>query len=181
MSRSRLSLFAVDEAALKAFGDELRATLTEDDRDAVVRLLELSGPGALYVKSVSSAADVFLASEDYAASAPVFAALRLAARERALKLAWTSDALSLEGRLRAFEALREDARLAARVDRLLNGESVPWFLRRSGDTCGWVGDAERRELAQGLAGLDDPPEELSAFARGLEQVNGRALCHDTLL
>jgi len=181
MSRSRLSLFEVDSDALAAFSTELRAALTADDRGAVVRLLELAGPPADRVRSAPHAVDVLLASEAYPPSAEVFAALRRVAVERALTLAWTSDSLALEGRLRGFEPLREDEDLARRVDWLLDGHRVPWFLRRPGDTCGCLSGVDREAVSEGLEGLDDPPDELVTFARALANLQAGALCHDTLL
>jgi hypothetical protein len=39
---------------------------------------------------------------------------------------------------------------------------------------------EREELAEALARLDDAPSELVAFATALGEMEGDALCHDTL-
>jgi hypothetical protein len=181
LSRSRLSLFEVDEGKLAAFSDELRRALRVDDRQAIVRLLSLEGPAADRIAGVAAAVDVFLASESHAPSASVFAALRRATVDRALSHVWTSDSLALEGRLRGFEPLREDEDLAHRVDTLLDGHGVPWFVRRPGDTCGCIAKIDREEVAEGLERLDDPPVELIAFARALGDVRGSALCHDTLL
>jgi hypothetical protein len=181
MSRSRLSLFEVKTKELAAFSSDLRAALTADDRDAIVRLLELEGAPADRVRSAPNAVDVFLASEAHVPSAEVFAGLRRAAKERGLTLAWTSDSLALEGRLRGFEPLREDEDLARRVDLLLDGQGVPWFLRRPGDTCGCLPQNDREEVSEGLMRLDDPPIELLAFARALEDLEGSVLCHDLLL
>jgi hypothetical protein len=181
MSRSRLSLFEVDEAELQAFASELRAALAEDERETIVQLLALEGPAADRIRSAPFAVDAFLASEAHLPSAAVFTALRRAAQERALTLAWTSESLALEGRLRGFDPLREDAESALRVDGLLSGHGVPWFLRRPDDTCGYLPRSMREQLAERLGRLDDPPEELSAFARALEEMHGNALCHDALL
>jgi hypothetical protein len=181
MSRSRLSLFEVDEEKLSRFSDELRKALGEDDREGLVRLLAMEPEPAERVRTAPAAVDVFLASESHPPWAPIFAALRAAAKERALTLAWTSDSLALEGRLRAFEPLREEKSLARLVDRLLDGDAVPWFLRRPADTCGCLSTAEAKQLGEGLEQLDDPPEELLAFARALAGLRAGVLSHDQLL
>jgi hypothetical protein len=181
VSRSRLSLFEVDEGKLSDFASDLRAALSEDARDGVVRLLDLEGPAAARIRTASLAVDVFLASETHLPSASVFTALRRAAKERALTLSWTSESLALEGRLRAFGPLREDVAAARRVDALLDGQGVSWFLRRPGDTCGRLLRAEREGLAAQLERLDDPPEELITFAQALGEMRGVVLCHDSLL
>jgi hypothetical protein len=180
MSRTSLSLFDLDRDALASFGAELREALAHDDRDATVLLLKLEGAAAELVRAAPSAVSVLLTSASYPASAPVFDALRRAAGERALRLAWTSDSLALEGRLRGFEPLRDDPDLARRADALLDGDGVPWFLRTTGGTFGTLSRSEREELADGLARLDDPPPELVAFGEALGQLEGDALCHDTL-
>lgn len=181
MSRSRLSLFEVDEGSLSEFSRELEEALRADDRAALIRLLCLEGPAAERISAAPVAVDVFLASETHSSSIEVFAGLRRAAVERALSHVWTSDSLALEGRLRGFELLREDEDLARRVDLLLDGHGVPWFLRRPGDTCGCASKIDREFVAEGLERLDDPPVELLAFARALGELRGSALCHDTLL
>jgi hypothetical protein len=181
MSRSRLSLFSADRAKLEAFASELRAALSDDEREKVVRLLDLEGPAADRVRSAPFAVDVFLAAEGYPPSAPVFIALRRAARDFALSLAWTSDSLALEGRLRGFEPLREDPETARRVDALLDGRGVDWFLRRPGDTCGCLSQGEAEEVSERLERLEDLPDELLAFGRALGDIRGMVLCHDTLL
>jgi hypothetical protein len=53
-------------------------------------------------------------------------------------------------------------------------------LRRDGGTCGLVSSQERIALAAGLETLDDPPPELLALGNALEELEGEALCHDTL-
>jgi len=180
MSRSRLSLFEVDRDALASFSSELRAALAADDRDALVRLLLLDDALAEPIRAAPHAVFVLLAAESHPPSAPVFAAVRSAAKERSLRLSWTSESLALEGRLRGFEPLRDEPELARRVDALLDGAGVPWFLRRPGGTSGLLVRGEREELADALARLDDAPSELVAFATALETMEGDALCHDTL-
>jgi hypothetical protein len=180
VSRSRLSLFEVDREALASFSTELRAVLAIDDRDALVRMLGLEGPAIDHVRGARHAVFVLLAAESHAPSAPVFEALRRAAKGRALRLAWTSDSLALEGRLRGFEPLRDEPELARRVDSLLDGVGVPWFLRRPGGTFGSLVRKEREELAEGLERLEDPPPELVAFGEAIGHLEGDAFCHDTL-
>jgi hypothetical protein len=182
MSRSRLSIFAVDLTALAAFESDLKLALTRDDRDGLIRLLSLEDELAGRVRGAAAAVDLFLASETHPPVAPLFAALRNAAKDRALTLAWTSESLALEGRLRGYEDLRENGPLASLADRLLGGQGVPWFLRREGDTCGCLSSTEAEQLAEGLEQLDDPPAELLAFGQALAQLQqAAALCHDTLL
>jgi hypothetical protein len=181
VSRSRLSLFEVDAERLDGFAGELREALYADDRQRLVSLLSLEGAAADRIRGAPHAVDVLLASEVHPGAAEVFDALRHAARDRALTHTWTSDSLALEGRLRGFEPLREEAELARRVDLLLDAHGVPWFLRRPGDTCGCASKIDREELAEGLERLDDPPLELLAFARALGDLRGSAFCHDTLL
>jgi hypothetical protein len=180
MSRSRLSLFEVDREALASFGAELRAMLVRDDRDALAKLLKLDPVPAEHLRASSKAVHVLLASDSYPPSAPVLEALRQSVKERALRHAWTSESLALEGRLRGFEALRDEAELARGVDALLDGVGVPWFLRRPGGTFGILSRSEREEVALGLERLDDAPPEVRAFAEALGSVEGDVLCHDTL-
>jgi hypothetical protein len=85
MSRSRLSLFQIDPDPLSKFSAELKKALLEDDREGLIRLLALEGAPAERIRAPAEGVDVFLAAEDYAPSAGVFAALREAAKERALR------------------------------------------------------------------------------------------------
>lgn len=180
MSRSRLSLFAVDRPALVAFSTRLRAALCDDDRDALIGLLGVVGPDADRVRAADRAVDLFLASDASDAAAPVLDGLRRAAARAALTLEWTSEALSLEGRLRGYEPLREDDELASLVDRMLGSAAVPWFLGKKGATAGVLSGAERRALASGLGRLDDLPPELDSFAQALDRSDAEVLCHDAL-
>jgi hypothetical protein len=180
MSRSRLSLFELDREALASFGSELRDILVRDDRDTLAEMLKLGAGPAEHLRTSSHAVVVLLASETYPPSAPVFEALRQSVKERALRHAWTSASPALEGRLRGFEPLRDEAELARRVDRLLDGVGVPWFLRRPGGTFGILSREDREEVVLGLERLDDAPPEVRAFAEALGAIEGGALCHDTL-
>jgi hypothetical protein len=103
------------------------------------------------------------------------------AKKRALELAWTSEAPSLEGRLRAFEPLREERRVAALVDKLLDSARLPWFLVRPGATGGWLDAPPRQELATALRELRPAlPRELAAFADAVAEMDGAVLAHDGL-
>src|SRR5262249_9080253 len=137
MSRSVLSLYALDRAELAAFSAELRALLAADDREGLSKFLGLGAEVAARVSAAPRAVEIFLRSEDDPEVVPIFASLRRVAKRRALSLSWTSDAPSLEGRLRAYDVLREDEGLATAIDRMLVAEQVPWFLRRPGATTGW--------------------------------------------
>jgi hypothetical protein len=180
VSRSYLSLFEVDAEALSAFSAELRAVLVADDRDALVRMLSLEGEVAGSVRSSRHAVFTLLEAEEVARSGSIFESLRRAARDRALRLAWKSDSLALEGRLRGYDALRDDAELARLVDALLDGRGVPWFLRRPGATFGSLSEPEVEALAAALVGLQDAPPELVAFGEALGELEQAVLCHDTL-
>ncbi len=119
--------------------------------------------------------------EDDAEASPLFASLRRVTKKRALELAWSSDAPSLEGRLRAFEPLREDPKIAAPIDKLLDSARLPWFLVRPGSTCGWLPSDAREKLADELRALRPLlTPELSAFATALADVDGDVVAHDAL-
>ena len=49
--------------------------------------------------------------------------------------------------------LREDESIATKIDRLLDPSLLPWFLRRSGATAGWLPGDMRQELAGELTRL----------------------------
>lgn len=180
MSRARLSLYRLDRVALQSFEAELKECLAEDDRASLVALLDLHGDLAGRIERAPRAVDPFLTPDTYPPSTPLFAALRRVATQRALSLSWTSDSPALEGRLQAFDGIRQDSRLARLADALLDRGRVPWFLRRQGGTCGIVTSLERVALAERLDALDDPPPELLALGHALVEVEGEALCHDTL-
>jgi len=180
MSRTQLSLYRVDREALQSFDAQLRDFLTKDDRASLVRLLDLHGDLSGRIERAASAVDAFLVPDTHLSSTPLFAALRRVAKQRALALAWTSDSRALEGRLQAFDGIREDLDLTRLADALLDRRRVPWFLRRDGGTCGLVSSQERIALAAGLETLNDPPPELLALGNALEELEGEALCHDTL-
>ncbi len=179
--RTRLSLYALDRPALKAFSAELKALLLADDRKAVAALLGLGADLADRVARGPRAVDWLLRPEADAEAAPLFASLRRVAKKRALELAWTSDEASLEGRLREFGVLREDPRIAGLVDKLLDAERLPWFLVRPGATGGWLDAKRRADLAAELRPLKPSlPHELAAFADAIRDVDGDVVAHDML-
>ena len=103
------------------------------------------------------------------------------AKKRALTLEWTSAEPSLEGRLRAFDLLREDPRVAGLIDKLLDAERLPWFLVRPGATSGWLDSAKREDLAGEMRKLRASlPKELVAFGDAIRDLDGDVVAHDML-
>lgn len=179
--RSTLSLYALDRPALVGFAKELRELLLADDHAGLAKLLELSGALAGRLAETPRAVDWFLRPETSSEAAPFFSSLRRVAKKRALTLAWTSPEASLEGRLRQYDVLREDAEIAARIDKLLSPSRLPWFLVRPGATCGWLDATGRAQLAGELRRLRATlPRELAAFAEALDDMDGDAVAHDML-
>lgn len=180
-NRPRLSLFALDRPALQAFSKELKALFLADDRKGIATALGLGESFAARLATGPRAVDWFLRPEADAEAAPLFASLRRVAKKRALELAWTSTEPSLEGRLRHFDLLREDAKVASLLDKLLDASRLPWFLVRPGATSGWLDSAKREELASELRQLKAAlPKELAAFADALHEINGAVVAHDKL-
>jgi len=180
-NRPRLSLYTLDRPALKAFAAELKATLIADDRAGLAALLGLGADLATRVASGPRAVDWLLRPESDAAAAPLFASLRRVAKKRALALSWTSTEPSLEGRLRHFDLLREDAAVAGLLDKLLDSDRLPWFLVRPGATSGWLPAAQRETLVGELWQLKPSlPKELASFTDALREVDGDVLAHDLL-
>lgn len=176
-----LSLYSLDRPALQGFSKELKELLLSDDRDGLGRLLELSGGLVGRLAETPRAIDWFLRPDTSPEAAPLFSSLRRIAKKRALTLAWTSEEASLEGRLRQYDVLREDAEIAARIDKLLSPSRLPWFLVRPGATCGWLDAKGRGQLAEDLYRLRATlPPELAAFAEGLREVDGDAVAHDAI-
>jgi hypothetical protein len=179
--RSTLSLYALDRPALVAFTKELKELLLADDRKGLAKLLELSGSLADRLGETERAVDWFLRSEASPEAAPFFSLLRRIAKKRALSLAWTSPEASLEGRLRQYDILREDAEIAARIDKLLSPSRLPWFLVRPGATCGWLDGVGRTQLAADMRRLRSAlPRELADFADAIHDMDGDAIAHDSL-
>lgn len=179
MSRPLLSLFTVDRPALAAFEEELKELFYKDDRDALITLLGFGASFAEQVRAAPRAVDLFLVPESEATG--FYASVRRIAKKRALEHAWTSTSPALEGRLREYDIIREDAALARSVDALLDPRRVPWFLRRPGGTAGMVSAAEGEGIAEGLQSKEDLPEEVVHLAEALAGLDGDLLCHDGLL
>ncbi len=180
-ARPLLSLYTLNRPELKAFSSEIRAVLTSDDREGLARILGLGAELSARVGKGPRAVDWFLRDEADPAAAPLYASLRRVAKKRALELAWTSAEPSLEGRLRAFDLLRDDARVAGLIDKLLDAERLPWFLVRPGATSGWLDSARREELAGGMRQLRPSlPKELVAFADAIRDLDGDVVAHDML-
>jgi hypothetical protein len=179
VSRPLVSLYRLDRDRLAALSGELRDLLSRDDRVGFAALLGLGEQVRGRVNDAHWTVELMLRPDDDPHVVPIFASLRRVAKTRALEQVWTSNSPALEGRLRAYDILREEPTVAAKIDRLLDANRVPWFLQRPGATCGWLPDAERSELAEELEGLGPAlPDEVSDFARGLSEVDGDVLLHD---
>ena len=177
MSRRTLVLFELERPRLKALSAELEAILVANDRPGLAALLDVPEEALAQRERL---VDHFLVPES-GPEAALHEALRRAARRRALVPRWTSDNPALEGRLRAFDALREDAAASAAVDKLLLARRVPWYLRRPGATAGWLDGPEREALVARLERLRGAlTPELRAFADGLATVRGDVIAHDGL-
>lgn len=180
-TRPRLSLYALDRPALKAFSAELKDLLLKDDRAGIAALLGLGADLAARLAEGPRAVDWLLLPEGDAKVAPIFASLRRVAKKRALELAWTSAEPSLEGRLRHFDLLREDAKIAGLVDKLLDPNRLPWFLVRPGGTGGWLDEPKRAELSAELRQLKPSlTKELAEFADAIREIEGDVIAHDRL-
>lgn len=176
-----LSLYEVDRPALVAWSKELKDLLRADDRGAIARALEAGPALAERLATGPRAVDWFLRPESDEAAAPLFASLRRVTKKRALTKVWTSEAASLEGRLRSYDALREERELAALVDKLLEPARLPWFLLRPRATGGWLDGAKRERLAGGLRKLRPSlTPELAAFADAIAEADGDVIAHDNL-
>lgn len=179
--RAMLSLYALDRPALVAFSNELRSLLLADDREGLGRVLELSPSLSERLLKSSRAVDCFLRPDSDEQVSPLFASLRRIAKKRALVLAWKSSAASLEGRLRAYDMLREDKVMAGLIDKLLDPNRLPWFLIRSGCACGFLDHEKRGTLAREMFAIRAAlPPELSEFAEALRDMDGPVVLHDGL-
>jgi hypothetical protein len=183
MARTLLSLYRLDRDALAALGLELRTLLEADDHAGVAKLLGLGEALAARIAQ-RRAVDWFL-RDDEGEAAPFHASLRRITKKRALERVWTSEHPSLEGRLRAYEPLREAEGAATAIDRALDPSRVPFFLHRKGATTGQLDEPARAHLA-GILGSsgslrdDDLPPELAAFGDALDEEDGTLLVHDGL-
>jgi hypothetical protein len=181
MSRSALSLYELDRPKLQALSAELEQLLYDDDRAALATLLELGDELAARLKCAPRAVDLFVVAEGHELAGPLLASLRRVSKKRALSKVMTSTSLSLEGRLRGFEPLRDERPLAALVDKLLSPKRLPWYLRRAGATCGWLDARDTADLARGMSAMGTTlTPELVELAESLESLSGDAVLHDML-
>jgi NAD(P)-dependent dehydrogenase (short-subunit alcohol dehydrogenase family) len=181
MSRPLLSIYHLDRPALAELSVKLRELLGRDDRAGLAGLLGLGDELARRLAAARWAVDLLLRPDDEAEVAPFFACLRRVAKRSALQLVWTSDSPALEGRLRAYDVLRDEEEVAKKLDRILDSATLPWFLQRSGATGGWLDDTQRAELAQEMEALTPAlPDEINAFVEALGGMDGDALLHDGL-
>src|SRR6185369_4436088 len=97
---------------------------------------KMLGLGAELAARVSSrpAVEWFLRTDDDPDASPLYASLRRVTKKRALALVWTSEHPSLEGRLRAYDRLREEKPVADAIDAMLDPGRAPFFLARKGAT-----------------------------------------------
>jgi hypothetical protein len=181
MSRPLLALYRLDRDALHTLSSELRDLLAKDDRAALAAKLGLGEELARRLSAEKWAVAMMLRPDDDAAAAPIFASLRRIVKRAALEHVWTSESPALEGRLRAYDVLREEEDIARAIDRLLEPSHLPWFLQRPGATAGWLDNAGRETLASRMHELGPAlPDEINAFAEALGGMDGDALIHDRL-
>jgi hypothetical protein len=181
MSRPVLSLYRLDRPKLSELSGRLRELLSQDDRAGLASLLGLGEELAKRVSAARWSVDLMLRPDDDAHVAPIFSSLRRVAKRAALEHVWTSESPSLEGRLRAYDVLREDEEMASGLDRLLDARRLPWFLQRPGGTGGWLDDAQRTVLARAMESVGPAlPDEVNAFVEALGGMDGDALVHDRL-
>jgi hypothetical protein len=181
VSRHTLTLYELDRSALKALSGELKTVLKNNDAATLAALLELSTTVAEDLQRDARLVDRFLLPEEHPRSRVVMASVRRISKKRSMSPVFTSEHLSLEGRLRAYEPLRDDQRVAKLIDKLLDQTRLPWFLRTKNGTGGWLNCEQRHELAAGLRKLrTDLSPELLAFSEGLMEVDGDILAHDAL-
>ncbi|HEX9295719.1 MAG TPA: hypothetical protein VF881_07785 [Polyangiaceae bacterium] len=181
MSRAVLSLFRLNRPKLVEVSETLRGLLARDDRPGLASLLGLGEELARRLDEPARAVDLMLREDGDPLVAPVFASLRRVVKRAALEHVWTSASPSLEGRLRAYDVLRDDAEIAESLDRLLDAARLPWFLQRAGATGGWLDDEQRGVLARQMVGVTPAlPEEVNAFVEALGGMDGDALVHDRL-
>jgi hypothetical protein len=181
MSRPLLSLYRLDRDKLHELSAKLRELLAKDDRAALAGLLGLGDELARRISAERWAIGFMLRADDDAQAAPIFASLRRVTKRAALEHVWTSESPALEGRLRAYDVLREERDIAEAIDRLLEPSRVPWFLQRPGGTAGWLGSEQREELASRMEELGPAlPLEVNAFVEALGGMDGDVLIHDRL-
>ncbi len=176
-----LCLYELERPALKAFTDELKAALMADDKDALCSLLELGDAVAETLGQRERLVDLFLLPDDDKRVVPIWASLRRISRKRAMTKVFTSTHPTLDGRLRAYDVLRDDKAVAKSIDRLLSPKRLPWYLRRDGSSCGWLSADERSELERAVSKLRPAlTPELQEWADGLADVTGDVVAHDNM-
>ena len=181
MSRPLLSLYRLDRDKLQEISAELRSHLANDDRAALAAMLGLGEELARRIATDSPAVRMMLRADDDPQATAIFASLRRVVKRAALEHVWSSESPALEGRLRAYDVLREEEDIAATIDRFLDGARLPWFLQRPGATGGWLPDDEREDLARRMEQLGPAlPDEINAFVEALGGMDGAALVHDRL-
>jgi NAD(P)-dependent dehydrogenase (short-subunit alcohol dehydrogenase family) len=181
MSRPLLSLYRLDRDKLHELSVKLRELLARDDRAGLSTLLGLGEELARRLASERWAVGLMLRPDEDPQASPIFASLRRVAKRAALEHVWTSESPALEGRLRAYDILRDEQDVADTIDRLLDQVRLPWFLQRPGATGGWLGAEQRETLAQRMEGLGPAlPDEVNAFVEALGGMDGDALVHDRL-
>jgi hypothetical protein len=181
MSRPLLSLYRLDRGKLHDLSVQLRELLARDDRPALAKLLGLGEELSRRLSAEHWAVGMMLRPDEDAQAAPIFASLRRVAKRAALEHVWTSESPALEGRLRAYDVLREEQDVADGIDRLLDAARLPWFLQRPGGTAGWLDRAQRETLANRLEELGPAlPDEVNAFVEALGGMDGDVLVHDRL-
>jgi hypothetical protein len=181
MSRGTLTLYQLDREQLKRLSAELECLLGDDDRAGLASLLELDLGVRAVLDRTARLVDILVRPDHDSEAAPVFVALRRAGKRRALTATFTSDNPALEGRLRAFDALREDATVAEAIDKLLSPKRLPWYLRVSGATCGWIDDDQRKAIVLRSKRIRSTlTQELAAFAAALDEIEGDVVAHDGL-
>jgi hypothetical protein len=179
--RPVLSLYRLDRPKLGAFSSQLRHLLARDDKAGFSALLGLGEELARRAGEAHWAVELMLRPETDPLTGPLLASLRRIAKRASLEHVWTSESPSLEGRLRAYDVLRDDEDVSAQLDRLLDSATLPWFLQRPGATGGWLGDEDRARLATSLEALGPAlPDEVNAFVEALGGMDGDALVHDKL-
>lgn len=180
MARSLLRLYELDRDQLKSVSSELKSALQNDDRNQLQTLLELSDAMAESLQA-RPLVELFLLPQANPQATALFASLRRISKKRAVTPMFDSEALSLEGRLREFEALRNNAVIAKNLDRLLNPKRLPWYLRRPGASCGWLRNDQREELVREMKPLRrNLPPEVQAFLHGLDDIENDVILHDSL-
>ncbi len=181
MSRQFLSLYELDRSQLKKISAELKDHLYRNDAEGLANMLELSEGVRNTLKSHSRLVDAFLVDEENPQSMVLLASLRRISKKRAMSLVFRSEHLSLEGRLRGYEVLRDSKTAASLVDKLLSPARLPWYLRRKNATGGWLNESQGKQLATIFQTLRPMlTEELAAFGEGLGDVSSDFVAHDGL-